>query len=355
MVGIVRDVLVALLDTAHARLVILFALLIAMAVVIGRMRDLFAAAMLTGMFSLMSAGLFTLMDAVDVAFTEAAVGAGVSTVLLLGTLSVTSQEERMRPMRPLPLAVVLLMGGALLWGTLDMPAYGDPAAFVHNDITRAFIQGTAETFEIPNVVTAILGSYRGYDTLGETTVIFAAIVGVMAALGQHHNPTDQHKPTGAESDTARSHMRMRDKTILRVVAKVFIPFILLFGLYVQFHGDFGPGGGFQAGVILAAGFILYALIFGLEDAERVAPSRIVEIGAAFGVLLFAGTGIVNILQGGMFLEYSTLGLHSGEPVTKEHITHGLHRGLLLIEGGVGITVACSILMIFYQFSGRGRL
>ncbi|MCH2171712.1 DUF4040 domain-containing protein [Myxococcota bacterium] len=333
---------------------ILFALLIAMAIVIGRMRDLFAAAMLTGMFSLMSAGLFTLMDAVDVAFTEAAVGAGVSTVLLLGTLSVTRQQERMRPTRPLPLMVVLFTGAALLWGTLDMPAYGDPNAFAHNDITRAFIQGTAETFEIPNAVTAVLGSYRGYDTLGETTVIFAAIVGVMAALGRSHTQPGHHDPVEAGPDAARSHMRMRDKAILRVIAKAFIPFILLFGLYVQFHGDFGPGGGFQAGVIVAAGFVLYGLIFGLDNAERVAPPRIVEIGAALGVLLFAGTGIVNMLQGGMFLDYSTLGAHAGEPMTKEHITHGLHRGLLLIEGGVGITVACSILMIFYQFSGRGR-
>ena len=333
---------------------ILFALLIAMAVVIGRMRDLFAAAMLTGMFSLLSAGLFTLMDAVDVAFTEAAVGAGVSTVLLLGTLSVTRQEERTRPIRPLPLMVVLFTGAALFWGTLDMPVYGDPNAFAHNDLTRAFIQGTAETFEIPNVVTAVLGSYRGYDTLGETTVIFAAVVGVMAALGTGHTPSGQHAPRETGPDAARLHMRMREKTILRVIANVSIPFILLFGLYVQFHGDFGPGGGFQAGVIVAASFVLYGLIFGLEDAERVAPPRIVEIGAALGVLLFAGTGIVNMLQGGMFLDYSTLGAHAGEPMTKEHIAHGLHRGLLLIEGGVGITVASSILMIFYQLSGRGR-
>ncbi|NRB28889.1 MAG: hypothetical protein HRU37_14565 [Roseibacillus sp.] len=135
------------------------------------------------------------------------------------------------------------------------------------------------------------------------------------------------------------------------------------GLYGEFGdydapigptGDFGPGGGFQAGVIIAAGFVLYGLIFGLDNAERVAPPRIVEIGAALGVLLFAGTGLVNVLQGGMFLEYPTLGAHAGEPMTSEHITHGLHRGLLLIEAGVGITVACSILMIFYQFAGRSR-
>ena len=104
-------------------------------------------------------------------------------MLLLGTLSATEQHERERPTRMLPLLVVLAMGGALVWGTLDMPLYGDPNAFVHNDITRAYIQGTAETFEIPNVVTAVLGSYRGYDTLGETTVIFTAGLGILLLIG----------------------------------------------------------------------------------------------------------------------------------------------------------------------------
>ncbi len=162
--------------------VVLFCLLLITAVVIARLRDLFAAAMLTGMFSLLSAALFTLMDAVDVAFTEAAVGAGISTVLILGALSMTAQTERQQRVRLLPFLVVFGTGAALVFGTADMPFYGDPAAPIHNDVYREFIRGTAETFHIPNVVTAVLGSYRGYDTLGETTVIFTATVGVMLLL-----------------------------------------------------------------------------------------------------------------------------------------------------------------------------
>ena len=161
----------------------LFALLIATALVVARLRDLFAAAMLTGMFSLLSASLFTMMDAVDVAFTEAAVGAGISTVLLLGALSLTALHERQQPVRVLPFAVVLLMGGALLYGTVDMPAYGSADAPIHNDITEEFIHGSEHKAHIPNVVTTVLGSYRGYDTLGETTVVFAAAIGVMLMLG----------------------------------------------------------------------------------------------------------------------------------------------------------------------------
>lgn len=161
---------------------VLFAFLVITALVILQLRDLFAAAMLTGMFSLVSAGLFTLMDAVDVAFTEAAVGAGVSTILMLGTLSLTSHEERRRPTRILPFIIVFLTGAALFVGTLDMPAYGDPQAPIHLYLEPEYVAGTESEFEIPNIVTAVLASYRGYDTLGETAVIFTAAVGILALL-----------------------------------------------------------------------------------------------------------------------------------------------------------------------------
>ena len=162
---------------------LLFCLMIAAAIAVARLRDLFAAAMLTAVFSLLSACVFTLMDAVDVAFTEAAVGAGISTILILGTLSLTERTERQQPIRLLPFVVVALTGAALLYGTSDMPGYGDIDAPIHNDLTEEFIEGTEHKIHIPNVVTAVLASYRGYDTLGETTVIFAAAVGVMILLG----------------------------------------------------------------------------------------------------------------------------------------------------------------------------
>jgi multicomponent Na+:H+ antiporter subunit B len=160
----------------------LFLLLLATAVAVARLKDLFAAAMLTGVFSLLSAGLFTLMDGVDVAFTEAAVGAGISTVLILGALSLTARVERQETVRVGPFLVVGLTGAALIYGTLDMPAYGDPGAPIHNDLTEAFIHGSQHAIHIPNIVTSVLASYRGYDTLGEVTVVFVAAVGVMLLL-----------------------------------------------------------------------------------------------------------------------------------------------------------------------------
>lgn len=138
---------------------------------------------------------------------------------------------------------------------------------------------------------------------------------------------------------------MINRPILRIVAKLIIPYILLFGLYVQFHGDFGPGGGFQAGVIFAVGFILYALIFGLEDAQEVAPAGVIQRFAALGVVLYAGVGFVSMFMGGNYLDYSALAATQ---------TTGQHYGILLVELGVGITVAAAMIAMFYMFSGRGR-
>jgi len=133
--------------------------------------------------------------------------------------------------------------------------------------------------------------------------------------------------------------------ILRALSKLLIPLIMLFALYVQFHGDYGPGGGFQAGVIFGAAIILYALMFGLESAKRVFPPRVLEFLVAFGVLLYGSVGIDAIFLGGNFLDYDVLA---------HDAVHGQHLGILLVELGVGITVTAVMATIFYQFAGRGR-
>lgn len=143
--------------------------------------------MLSGIFSLLSAGLFTVMDAVDVAFTEAAVGAGISTVLMVGTLALTRRREKISPrsIELVPLLAVLITGAALVYGTLDMPRYGDPNAPAQTHfMTRHFIDRSAAEVGPPNVVTSILASYRGYDTFGETTVVFTAAIGALLLLGR---------------------------------------------------------------------------------------------------------------------------------------------------------------------------
>jgi multicomponent Na+:H+ antiporter subunit B len=137
---------------------------------------------------------------------------------------------------------------------------------------------------------------------------------------------------------------VNEHLIVRVVTKLLVPFVLLFALYVQMHGDFGPGGGFQAGVIFATGFIVYGLVFGIERLIKALPLPVLLFGVSGGLLLYAGVGVASLLAGGTFLDYSALDSH--DPV------HGQHLGILLIELGVGITVASVMTAIFITFAER---
>ncbi len=178
--------------------VVLFLFLIGLAIYIARLRSLFAAAMLFGIYSLIAAGVLTLMDAVDVAFTEAAVGAGISTVLMLGALSLTTSEERRPAHHKVPALLVVVATGLLLaYGSLDLPAYGDPAAPIHRHVAPHYLEESPEEIGIPNVVTSVLASYRGYDTFGETTVVLTAAVGAILLLGSSVQVRRRRRSGGA--------------------------------------------------------------------------------------------------------------------------------------------------------------
>jgi len=142
---------------------------------------------------------------------------------------------------------------------------------------------------------------------------------------------------------------MDDRVILRVGTKVLSPFILLFALYVQFHGDYGPGGGFQAGVIFAAVFVLYALVFGLGKAMKVMPAQVAYVCGALGVILYLGVGYSSMFRGGEFLNYSYLFDPEHDP------THGQHYGIIGVELGVLVTVFGVMVALFYAFAGRRRI
>ncbi|MEE4313614.1 MAG: DUF4040 domain-containing protein [Desulfofustis sp.] len=306
------------------------------ALAITRMNDLFAVVMLSGIYSLLSAGFFLDLDAVDVAFTEASVGAGISTLLMLATLKMVKRYEgktRYKPM--LALGVVGATTLLLIYGTLDMPHFGSADAPIHQHVAPRYINDSMDEVGVPNIVTSILASYRGYDTLGETLVIFTAGIGVMSLLRVSRETKDQQQK--------RVPADMQQQIILRIVAKMMLPLILLFALYVQFHGDYGPGGGFQAGVIFAAGIILYTMLFGLSTARLVFKSSLLQKLTAVGVLLYAGVGVVCMLLGGNFLDYNVL---RHDPV------HGQHLGILLVELGVGITVATVMITLFFKFTWR---
>lgn len=318
-------------------------MLVATAVALIAVRGLIASIMLASIYGLLSASFFVTMDAVDVAFTEAAVGAGVSPLLFLMTSAIVGRQERRidRLSALLPTVLVCVTGALLIIGTLDMPTFGSPEAPAQNHVAPRYLEQSGEEIGIPNVVTSVLASYRAYDTLGEVVVIFTAGVAVILLL----TPPGRRgsaRPASARPALPRDE-HLWGHTILQIVSKLLIPFILLFALYVQFHGEYGPGGGFQAGVIFASGIILYGLLYGLPTVCRVVPPAVVEVLAALGVLLFAVTGLLSLFAGHDFLDYTAL---AGDPVTGQHI------GIIAIELGVGIAVASVIISIQYAFAAR---
>ena len=314
-------------------------MLVATALAAVFIRDLFAVVMVFGVYSLLSAAFFLNLAAPDVALTEAAIGAGIAPILMLGTLALVRRKHEPQAKKSihtvlLPVLVVMLTGAALVYATLDMPFFGDPQAPAHTHVAARYIQDSGQEIGIPNIVTSVLASYRGFDTLGEVFVIFTAGIGVLALLGLQVGDRKHWQ----FSDTAS----LRKHAVLHVISKILIPFILLYALYVQFHGDYSPGGGFQAGVIFAAAFILYSMIYGLSAAQKIIHPSTLYIMMTIGVLLYGGTGVAAMAMGGNYLDYNAL---SHDPV------HGQHLGILLVELGVGICAASVMMTIFYNFAG----
>jgi len=321
-------------------------MLIATALASVFIRDLFAVIMVFGIYSLLSAGFFLNLNAPDVALTEAAIGAGIAPILMLGTLALTRKKWDPEPHAKksthtplLPLIVVAITGAALVYATFDMPYYGDAEAPSHTHVAPRYIQESGQEIDIPNMVTSVLASYRGFDTLGEVFVIFTAGIGVLALLGFLSDGSGRKYWQFADTASLRRH------TVLHVIAKILIPLILLYAFYVQFHGDYSPGGGFQAGVIFATAFILYTMISGLQAVYKIIKPELIYWTMAFGVMLYGVTGLVAMFMGGDYLDYNALDHH--DPI------HGQHMGILLVELGVGICVAAVMMSVFFNFAGRG--
>lgn len=181
------------METLVVAVLLTFLVVIAIGIIV--LRDLLGAVILLGVYSLVAAGAFVVMDAVDVAFTEAAVGSGISTILFLGALSFTSHKQKPRGHDSVAaLVFVVITGGVLIYGTLDMPYYGsaESPAQTHPELAVRFIEESGSEVGPPNIVTSVLGSYRGYDTLGETLVVFAAGIAVLSILGlKRRRPEDE--------------------------------------------------------------------------------------------------------------------------------------------------------------------
>jgi multicomponent Na+:H+ antiporter subunit B len=324
------------LDTLFG--MVLLTLLLVTALAIVSTSNLFVAVMLTSIFSLLTAATFFILDAADVALTEAAIGAGMSTILFLGALALVPERERRASTRRwLPVAVIALTAVTVIYATFEKPRLGDPSAPVHQHVAPWYLEQTPLLMDMSNVVTAILAGFRGYDTFGEVLVILTAGLGVLLILGN-----GRAAPSAADAMPVAG---LRHHVVPRVVGQLLVPFIVLFGLYLQFHGEFSPGGGFQAGAIIAVGIVLHALLEGEGASRAIVPERVLVGLMAGGALLFCGVGVAGMLLGGNFLDYSLL---SSSPVL------GQQRGIHLVEAGVGITVTGTLVAAYHAFAGRDR-
>lgn len=237
-------------------------------------------------------------------------------------------------MRSLALLVLGALGLVLLAAAAGLPVYGDPASPASLHVSDDYIRGSMKDAHTPNVVTTMIADYRGFDTLGETMVVFAAGLACMLLLRE---PTRRVPSLG----------RPKNNVITDIVTRAMIPVIQLFALYVVFHGHYSPGGGFQGGALIASSILLARMVLGFERSQYLLPSWLgTPLGLA-GIAVFAGVGLVALPLGGNLLDYSYLPLGLPPDMLR-------NWGILFVEIGVALAVTGTLVSIFDDLTTGGR-
>ena len=241
------------------------------------------------------------------------------------------------------LIAVLVIGVLLLSATNDFPSWGDPrSAASDGEVSSFYIEQTKNVTKVPNMVTAVLADFRGYDTMFETVVIFIAGIGIIAVLRNFDEPHS--------SSIQRENNDEGGGLLARFTCSLILPFIQIFSLYVVAHGHHSPGGGFQGGVMLGASYILLALAFGLSKAKERFSERRTMIFAAVGIFIYAGWGVLCLLFGKEFLDYSVL-----NSILPGDAKWARSHSMLVVEIGVAFTVTAIMFSMYSNLSTRGRL
>lgn len=269
-------------------------------------------------------------------------------------------------MKVIGFVIVCLCGGLLLYASSDFPSWGDPLSPASLHLSPHYIKESVAETGVPNLVTSVLADYRGFDTMFETAVIFCAGLACLLLLRTYISESDRyyrHIPTGVilhfknsrKSLPIGREFEIMDADwvpydlIIKTVCRILIPFIQLFALYVVAHGDFSPGGGFQGGVIFGSSFILLAISYNLRTAVQRVKERLLGFLCVLGVVIYAGLGLVCMLLGGEFLNYSRLSaILPADPV------HARALGMLGVEIGVGIAVMAVMAVIYVNIASAGR-
>jgi multicomponent Na+:H+ antiporter subunit B len=266
------------------------------------------------------------------------------------------------------LIIAILLGVLLIYDTSDFPNLGDPMSPASLHVSPYYIENAIHDTDVPNIVTAVLADYRGYDTMFETTVIFCAGIACffLLRITRRREPSVslyRHLPTGItlriekggkEPEESKIFKRIDaqwvpDDMIIKLTCRMVIPFIQLFALYVIFHGHHSPGGGFQGGVILGASIILFAISTDLRTSINRMSEKAGAFFSATGVFIYAGTGALCLVLGKRFLDYSALA-----PVLNVSSALARSHGILIVEVGVGLAVMAVMIGIYYNLSSAGR-
>ena len=312
-------------------------------------KDLLSAAIIFGAYSFLMCLLWTEMGAVDVAFTEASVGAGVSTVLFIAAIHQTTRRVGFRKSgrglsKAIGLVAALLTGLVLLIAESDFPGFASPFSPASLHLSPYYITQTLHDTNVPNIVTSVLADYRGFDTMFETAVIFTAGLAVIAILRRYKKDNQCELPEPFIISEGYPD------TIIRFVARQLVPFMQLFALYVVAHGHHSPGGGFQGGVIIGASFILLAISYDTRMIIGLMSERANILLGNIGVLVYAGIGFLCLLLGANFLDYSMLS--KVLPATDKVMARS--HGMLGIEIGVAIAVMAIVISIYINIVSCGK-
>jgi multicomponent Na+:H+ antiporter subunit B len=342
-------------DLGNYLLNLIIFLLILISIKIIFAKDLLNAVIAASVFSLLIGVSYLVMDAPDVAMTEAALGACLSTCVYLNLLRKLPPDLKNIERANIISAslICLLFVATLTYMGLELPNYGDNNAPLHMYSSKYYIENTSRDIGIPSFVAAILASYRGYDTLGETSVILIAGIAVLLVFSKKDViPRLDHGISRHEMEYKipwSSHGMtnlLKAYPIIKYITSFIIPYIILYSIYIQLNGESSPGGGFQAGVIFASSLIAYDLIYGNRKLQRYFQANILISIAVLGVAIYAIVGTISLFFNDNYLNYYSLTNFINDKLLAQHIA------IVIVEIGIGLTVAAIMYLIYNIFNNH---
>ncbi|MCX4083441.1 DUF4040 domain-containing protein [Rickettsia hoogstraalii] len=307
-------------------------------------KDLLNAVIAASIFSLLIGVSYLIMDAPDVAMTEAALGACLSTCVYLNLLRKLPPDLKNIERTNIILAslICLLFVVTLAYMGLELPNYGDDNAPIHMHSSKYYLENTSRNIGVPSFVAAILASYRGYDTLGETSVILIAGIAVLLVFSKKLEKVDS-RFRGNDINNMNDTV-LKAYPIIKYITSFIIPYIILYSIYIQLNGESSPGGGFQAGVIFASSLIAYDLVYGNRKLSRYFPPNVLICIAVLGVAIYAIVGTISLFFNDNYLNYYSLTNFINDKLLAQHIA------IIIVEIGIGLTVAAIMYLIYNVFN-----